>query len=84
VDRPRLASRAGVVKSVAGGSIFWRCKATEFLRPDRSLRAVMATADMAELLRQVGFAFDAPPSSDFSAKLYHLVRELLLGVAVGT
>jgi G3E family GTPase len=32
VDGPRLAARAGVVRSVTGGSIFCRCKATDFLK----------------------------------------------------
>jgi general secretion pathway protein A len=47
----------------------------------RLLLVIATTGSMVELLRQICFAFGAPPSSNSSAKLYQLVRELLQGVA---
>ena len=47
----------------------------------RLLSIIATTGSMVELLRQICFAFGAPPLSSSSAKLYQLVRELLLGVA---
>lgn len=47
----------------------------------RLLSVIATTGSMVELLRQICLAFGAPPASSSSAKLYHLVRELLLGVA---
>jgi general secretion pathway protein A len=47
----------------------------------RLLFVIATTGSMVELLRQICFAFGAPPSFSSSAKLYHLVRELLQGVA---
>jgi type II secretory pathway predicted ATPase ExeA len=46
----------------------------------RILSVIATTGSMVELLRQICLAFGAPPASSSSAKLYHLVRELLLGV----
>jgi type II secretory pathway predicted ATPase ExeA len=47
----------------------------------RLLSVIATTGSMVELLRQICFAFGAPPLSSSSAKLYQLVRELLQGVA---
>jgi len=47
----------------------------------RLLSVIATTGSMVELLRQICFAFGAPPLSSSSAKLYQLVRELLHGVA---
>jgi len=47
----------------------------------RLLSVIATTGSMVELLRQICLAFGAPPTSSSSAKLYHLVRELLQGVA---
>jgi general secretion pathway protein A len=47
----------------------------------RLLSIIATTGSMVELLRQICFAFGAPPLSNSSAKLYQLVRELLQGVA---
>ena len=46
----------------------------------RLLSIIATTGSMVELLRQICFAFGAPPLSSSSAKLYQLVRELLRGV----
>jgi len=46
----------------------------------RLLSIIATTGSMVELLRQICFAFGAPPLSSSSAKLYQLVRELLHGV----
>lgn len=57
--------------------------ATSRLHPSeyRLLPVIATTGSMVELLRQICFAFGAPPLSNSSAKLYHDVRDLLQGVA---
>lgn len=47
----------------------------------RLLSIIATTGSMVELLRQICFAFGAPPLSSSSAKLYQLVRDLLRAVA---